>query len=300
MGEQLSSMPTLGAAYRKALIKTVRSTALRRPAGSADRLEDRTVSVAGIQLDRAADRRLREAACGRAGEFASAEYLHVLGFPLGMHLFVSPEFPLPVAGLVHLSNSVEYLKAVSFDVPVDVRATVGGFEAHPSGTAVTMTLEISQGGSVVFTDSGVNLARGVYLLGRPEKEPSEKETFSGRTAEWRLGADSGRLWARVSGDFNPIHLSALSARALGMKAAIAHGMYAASRALEQALPAGMDAGFRWDVRFLTPITLPARVDVRFDVERDAVSSSVQAVQFRGWNGNSGKPHFVGSVGLLPR
>jgi acyl dehydratase len=51
------------------------------------------------------------------------------------------------------------------------------------------------------------------------------------TALWQLGVDTGRAYAAVSGDFNPIHLSVLSAKALGMRRSIAHGMYLASRAL---------------------------------------------------------------------
>lgn len=34
-------------------------------------------------------------------------------------------------------------------------------------------------------------------------------------AVWRVSADVGRRYATVSGDVNPIHLSALAARALG-------------------------------------------------------------------------------------
>lgn len=44
------------------------------------------------------------------------------------------------------------------------------------------------------------------------------------TALWQLGVDTGRAYASVSGDFNPIHLSVLSAKALGMRRSIAHGM----------------------------------------------------------------------------
>ena len=51
------------------------------------------------------------------------------------------------------------------------------------------------------------------------------------TGRWTLAGDVGRRYAAVSGDRNPIHLSALSAKALGFPRAIAHGMYTASRAL---------------------------------------------------------------------
>jgi hypothetical protein len=64
----------------------------------------------------------------------------------------------------------------------------------------------------------------------------------------------------VSGDWNPIHLSGPTARALGMKGAIAHGMYSASRALaEVGVPPGTP--FRWTVEFAAPVLLPGTVAV---------------------------------------
>ena len=70
--------------------------------------------------------------------------------------------------------------------------------------------------------------------------------------------DTGRAYAAVSGDFNPIHLSVLSAKALGMRRSIAHGMYLASRALAD-VGAAKGEAFRWDVAFEAPVFLPARV-----------------------------------------
>ena len=90
----------------------------------------------------------------------------------------------------------------------------------------------------------------------------------------------------VLGDYNPIHLSAASAKALGMKRAIAHGMYLAGRALAGSTP--QDTGYDWSVEFATPVFLPSTVDVAFEDRGD------QTV-FSGWGARSGKPHFSGSI-----
>ena len=47
--------------------------------------------------------------------------------------------------------------------------------------------------------------------------PCRRRRFSvpDPTALWQLGVDTGRAYAAVSGDFNPIHLSVLTAKALG-------------------------------------------------------------------------------------
>ena len=80
-------------------------------------------------------------------------------------------------------------------------------------------------------------------------------------AEWKLGGDLGRRYAAVSGDRNPIHMHALTAKPLGFPAAIAHGMWTKARclaALERRLP---DA-FTVEVAFRRPILLPAQGRVR--------------------------------------
>jgi acyl dehydratase len=91
----------------------------------------------------------------------------------------------------------------------------------------------------------------------------------------------------VSGDRNPIHLSALSAKALGFPRAIAHGMYTASRALADVGAARGDA-FDWSVEFVKPVLLPGTVTVR-------IASSAEGFTFAGWDARSGKPHLTGSV-----
>ena len=48
--------------------------------------------------------------------------------------------------------------------------------------------------------------------------------------------DIGRRYGRVTGDLNPIHLSALSARLFGFRRAIAHGMWTKARALAALMP----------------------------------------------------------------
>ena len=78
------------------------------------------------------------------------------------------------------------------------------------------------------------------------------------TALWQLGVDTGRAYAAVSGDFNPIHLSVLTAKALGLRRSLAHGMYLASRALADVGSPQPDA-FAWDVAFEAPVFLPAPV-----------------------------------------
>ena len=76
----------------------------------------------------------------------------------------------------------------------------------------------------------------------------------------------------MSGDHNPIHLHALSAKALGFPRAIAHGMWTKARCLASLrLP---DA-FAVDVRFKKPILLPSKVTFGEADDRFAVHGHLE-------------------------
>ncbi|RZI72899.1 MAG: acyl dehydratase, partial [Pseudomonas sp.] len=71
--------------------------------------------------------------------------------------------------------------------------------------------------------------------------------------------DIGRQYAKVSGDYNPIHLSDSSAKLFGFPKAIAHGLWIKGRslaALEDHLPA---SNVEISVAFQKPVRLPSGV-----------------------------------------
>ena len=120
----------------------------------------------------------------------------------------------------------------------------------------------------------------------PERPPFEPPA---PTASWRLPADTGRRYAAVSGDVNPIHLWAPAARAFGFHGAIAHGMYTAARALAT-VGAARGESFTWSVEFAAPVVLPATVAVR--VAADGLGAGHRLTL---WDPRRGRPHLTGSV-----
>jgi acyl dehydratase len=99
-----------------------------------------------------------------------------------------------------------------------------------------------------------------------EQEPSEQEPLPA-VAEWRLAADVGRRYAAVSGDRNPIHLFALTARLFGFPRAIAHGMWTVARCLAAH---GTPHAAHVHAEFRAPVLLPGTVryaaaDGRFEL-----------------------------------
>ncbi|GEL97943.1 MaoC family dehydratase [Cellulomonas terrae] len=221
-----------------------------------------------------------------ASDVLPAGFVHVLAFPVATALMVRSDFPLPLVGLVHVANRVTQQRPVLLTDDLDVRATATDLRPHRSGTQVDLVTEVSVDGSVAWRGVSTYLARGIFLAGSVD-ESSETFAPPTPTGRWTLDGDTGRRYAAVSGDRNPIHLTALSAKALGFPRAIAHGMYTASRALADVGARRGDA-FEWAVEFVKPVLLPGTVTVR-------VARADDGFTFAGWDARSGKPHLTGSV-----
>lgn len=226
------------------------------------------------------------------GESASdqlpAGFVHVLAFPVATALMARSDFPLPLVGLVHVANRVSQLRPLSLSDVLEIRASAADLRPHRSGTQVDLVTEVSVDGTLAWRGVSTYLARGVHLEGSAADDDAPTFVPLTPTGRWTLDGDIGRRYAAVSGDRNPIHLSALSAKALGFPRAIAHGMYTASRALAD-VGAGRGDAFDWSVDFVKPVLLPGTVTVRIARSRS------DGFTFAGWDARSGKPHLTGTV-----
>jgi acyl dehydratase len=104
----------------------------------------------------------------------------------------------------------------------------------------------------------------------------------------RVPRDVGRRYAAVSGDRNPIHVSALAAKAFGFPSAIAHGMWLAARTLA-VLEGRLPERYTVEVAFKTPVLLPSTVLI----STDGSAGSGWTLDVR--DVRSGKPHLTGTV-----
>ncbi|WP_159796041.1 MaoC/PaaZ C-terminal domain-containing protein [Puerhibacterium puerhi] len=244
-------------------------------------------------------------------------YLHVLAFPLATAVMVRADFPLPLLGMVHLANDAALARPVRLGDRLEVRAWAEDLRAHRRGVQVDLVAEVRVQGD----DDAVPAWRGVSTYLARGFDPSEVEGADGAdggdgqapgdvpgdaggdgtapsdawapplpTGRWVLPAGTGRAYGALSGDRNPIHMSALSAKAFGFPRAIAHGMYTAARALADVGMARGDA-YRWTVRFAKPVLLPGTVDVAVTPAEDAPGGFT----YVGWNALRRQKHFEGTV-----
>ncbi|WP_448614686.1 MaoC family dehydratase [Modestobacter sp. URMC 112] len=214
---------------------------------------------------------------------------HVLAFPLQVALMTDRSFPLALPGLVHVRNRITALRPVAAGEALDVEVWAERFAAHVRGATVDLCASVSAGGAEVWRGRSTYLARGATApAGAPDADV--RLTVGGLdrvVAQWRVAADTGRRYAAVSGDANPIHLSGLSAKAFGFKRAIAHGMWLKARALA-ALSGRLPDTVDVDVSFRKPLFLPSTVTLATETAEQGWDLAVR-------NAGSGAEHLLGTV-----
>lgn len=249
-----------------------------------------TVPATVLQEDVVVDRAHLAAyarVCGFAvGDALPPTYPHVLGFGLHVRLMAGRSFPLPLPGLVHVRNTIEMHRPIDAAEPLDVQVHAEGLRAHPKGAQVDLVAEVTVAGGPVWTGRSTYLSRGAplpasrdemapeshpapasrglgALVSRPAGDRAEPIAFADGppTGVWRVDAGTGRRYAAVSGDVNPIHLHPLTAKAFGFPRAIAHGMWTSARALA-ALQGRLPGALTYDVAFARPLLLPSTVELR--------------------------------------
>ncbi|MDO5533190.1 MAG: MaoC/PaaZ C-terminal domain-containing protein [Propionibacteriaceae bacterium] len=216
-------------------------------------------------------------------------WLHVLTFPLQAALMAERDFPYPLAGLVHASNTMTLHRPVSVGEELALVVRAGNARPHRKGALFDLLGEVrGRGGETVWTGTSSYLALGGKVEASASSASTEAEPAASDldlpapSQQWRLPGDLGRQYATVSGDVNPIHLNALTARLFGFKRPIVHGMWTHARALA-ALEPRLPEAYTVDVEFKRPILLPNKVGFATDGSAFAVLN------------REGKPYLSGAV-----
>jgi acyl dehydratase len=166
-----------------------------------------------------------------------------------------------------------------------MKATIGKSELTSRGVEWDIDVLAVVDNQLVWSSTSTYLNRcktGIAAVRQKEILPQ------GNTQNWTVAADIGRRYAKVSADYNPIHLSDITAKLFGFKQAIAHGMWSKARclaALEDRLP---NSGYSVDVAFHRPLFLPSEVVFNSCVNQQGESFSLH-------NKNSGVLHLLGQI-----
>lgn len=190
---------------------------------------------------------------------------------LALEMFAGLENPLPLGPMVHLSTEMLWTRPIPAGQAVRCRVELERVERTKRGLRLTVLARNWMGAGQLCcqgTSVFVLRMRGPRGAGprapEPRPEPAEPRGPEGgwdELARWDLPAGAGRRYARVSGDYNPIHLWPWTARPFGFRAPILHGYATAARAahalIQQRMRGDAAALRRMRIVFRAPLPLPA-------------------------------------------
>ncbi|WP_414827985.1 MaoC family dehydratase [Alteromonas sp. H39] len=228
-------------------------------------------------------------------------YLQTLSLPLQMACLLDKKSPFPLLGLVHIRNTVTQYPCDKH-LPLEFRVRFSGVRQHPRGWECDVNITALQHGQCVYDATSTYLTRVKASHVEPAKVRAAREV-RGTTKALEgpvlsvisVPENTGRRYARVSGDYNPIHLSHLTAKAFGFKRAIAHGMWTLARCYA-ALTENANTDqqpVQLDAEFEKPVFLPASVQLVSDTSHDSDDNHV--VGFRLISDDSEHYHIRGQL-----
>lgn len=253
---EITQAPSLATTFFRAV-----GTGSKRP-GAIAGLPPVTLVMPRVVLD--AGHIARYAAlCGfKKADGVPLIYPQMLTFPLVTHYISSPDCPWPALGTVHLANAITQYQPLHAGDAVRVELQTGDLFVHEKGQVFDLKLRILRGDELVWRATQTLLRVGVKLAsGEPYASQIELNVPLSCQAEFAAPANLGRRYGAVSGDRNPIHLTALTAKLFGFKRAIAHGMWTSARATACLLPAHPLDQAELNVEFKTPLFLPGKASL---------------------------------------
>jgi hypothetical protein len=187
-------------------------------------------------------------------------YWYLLAQRAQLGLMMDPRFSYPVAGIVHISNTMQRCGPVDLSQTIDIEVSASQEPMDERGALyVNFDVLISQlGAAQVRCNSRYLTRRAGKRTGQSEIAKEHDADFL-HLADWALESGVGRQYAKISGDYNPIHLWPWSAKLLGFKKPIAHGMFLVAKTqavLEQTIGTPVT---HMSATFLKPAMVPGQL-----------------------------------------
>jgi len=235
-------------------------------------------------------------------------YLQVLTLPMQLAMMANKPFPFKPMGLVHLANNIEINFLPKIDSKLTLKTSFSGLQWHKKGWVFAVLSEGIVDNKLAISGTSFYLSRqphaskdqfenGLYETEFSEHEKSEQKRNSNQHTKPRFmsninGCDSvlfpigiGRRYAHASGDYNPIHLTRWTAKLMGFKQAIAHGMYSKAICLSQIMKREMTLSqtypsqgkMLFTSQFMQPIYLPTNCELRVSDNNENTDSELNGI-----------------------
>ena len=205
-------------------------------------------------------------------------YPHVMAGSMHMNMLSHKAFPIRLLGAVHLKNRIVQHSAISIEETMDFHSEIGAYRLVEKGVEFDFSTRVVVAGQTAWEEVSTYFMAGKFG-GR--ENPSSETSFdlsklesANDQGQWHVPANRGKQYAKITGDYNPIHMSSLAAKLFGFKRDIAHGFGVLAQGIQRSSAwAGVDMEkpLQVDVIFKGPVFLDSQVSLkegnnsRFDI-----------------------------------
>lgn len=253
---RFDTLPSLTSLYAKSLVT-------RRKPSSSPVLPDVAARASMVKVDAAQLANYRSLCGFTYAGVLPPTFPMILATPLHAALIAHEAFPFSALGLVHVSNRIEQHRPITDIDVLSIRCHTEGPREARTGWEFDFVTRVDTHGTLAWESRTTVLARTGKPAPRGDRKVTELVPGEAggalKSVIWRLPADLGRQYAAISGDYNPIHLNGLAARAFGFPRAIIHGMWTLARGLSELGEHGQHGERVIDVAFKKPVLLPSTV-----------------------------------------
>lgn len=187
-------------------------------------------------------------------------YFYLLAQRAHLALMLDKRFPWPILGMVHVANKMEWLGPLDSNQGLELHVDIQ-FPPRAAARKRVRPLYVvefkQQGHCVLRCESAYQVDTGSHSSATRRMRAETLDLSSWLQLDiWNLDAACGRRYARLSGDYNPIHLHPWLSRWFGFNQPIIHGMYSVAR-IQADIERHFDACIEsMDVTFKRPLALP--------------------------------------------
>ena len=218
-------------------------------------------------------------------------YPHVLASPLYMHLLSRKEFPIPLIGSLHLLNHIIRHRLIDDNEPLTLEVITGEKRIVKQGIEFDFIILLKSDGERLWESITTWLKKGNYGTMYSPSPHSEiiKPIYDGKEhAESYIPENIGKRFARITGDYNPIHISRLAAPLFGLKRDVAHAMWVCADTIRQLPRHEKDSPLRIDLAFKGPLFLDSRYLIKLKVQHNRL-------RFDTYCGDNPRPCIQGQI-----
>jgi hypothetical protein len=223
-------------------------------------------------------------------------YPHVFTAPMHMALLSHKDFPIPLLGMLHYRNHLIQHRPIKSDEVLNVEVGLTEHRIVKQGFEFDYTIRVESKGELVWNSITTYLKQGKF--GKDFSVPArsnliEPATDAKKISDSRIPGNIGKRYAKICSDYNPIHISKLSAKLFGFKKDIAHAMWATAFSLGKL---GLQNGIkplRVDLAFKGPLFIGSKSYIMRSLKKDVT-------RFDYFIEGNEKPCIIGRVSYVNR